>query len=333
MQTPAFSVWTLAPRRRADALARLFGWTQGLTAGRGTWGQSAPSSCSSTPCLPSGRGGCFRTSSSGRGRRRHPRPPRSSSNLRRLRRPSRRRSRSNLRPPAAPPLAADARARRAHLRRGCSLRNVARRQGLRPGWGNAWRRSRSAEHPVPERKPAGDRAVEDVGTNDRAVEELYSRSASTPPSVRHNARGWSSNVLGVEARVDNSGVTLSWQRPARSRPSRRRPAARSAGPRRRGLPGASGELPRLGGPAVHRLSLHDRQLRPPRPPFHRGPDDRADRRLYLGLAAHGEPGHGVAQHAHRREDRHREHHATAPDREPREDPGEQKLFGGGMLCS
>ena len=42
------------------------------------------------------------------------------------------------------------------------------------------------------------------------------RAALRPPSVRHNARGWSSNVLGVEARVDNSGVTLSWQRPARS---------------------------------------------------------------------------------------------------------------------
>ena len=38
-----------------------------------------------------------------------------------------------------------------------------------------------------------------------------------PPSIRHDvSRGWSSNVLGVEARVDNSGVTLSWQRPARS---------------------------------------------------------------------------------------------------------------------
>jgi hypothetical protein len=42
-------------------------------------------------------------------------------------------------------------------------------------------------------------------------------AALRPPSVRHNVvRGWSSNVLGVEARVDNSGVTLSWQRPARS---------------------------------------------------------------------------------------------------------------------
>jgi hypothetical protein len=43
------------------------------------------------------------------------------------------------------------------------------------------------------------------------------RAALRPPSIRDNvARGWSSNVLGVEARVDDSGVTLSWQRPARS---------------------------------------------------------------------------------------------------------------------
>ena len=93
--------------------------------------------------------------------------------------PSRRRSRSNLRPrPVASPLAADARARRAHLRRGCSLRNVAGRQGLRPGWGNDWRRCRSAEHPVPERKAADEKAVDDAGANDQAVEGLYSRSAS-----------------------------------------------------------------------------------------------------------------------------------------------------------
>ena len=278
------------PPSRAEALARLFGWTQGLTAGRGTWGQSAPSSCSSTPCLPSRRGGCFRTSSSGRGRRRHPRPPRSSSNLRRLRRPSRRRSRPNLRP-----------ARRAAAGGGCSCSpcsSSSRVQspercwaaGLRPGWGNAWRRSRSAEHPVTERKPAGDRAVEDVGTNDRAVEELYTRSASTPErSALTHAR------LVVERPRGRSAGRQLWRdalvaAPRAVRPSRRRPAARSAGPRRRGLPGASGELPRLGGPAVHRLPLHDRQLRPPRPPFHRSPDDRADRRLYLECWATPWPG-------------------------------------------
>ena len=42
------------------------------------------------------------------------------------------------------------------------------------------------------------------------------RAALRPPRVRHIAGGWSSNVLGVEARVDSSGVTLSWRRPARS---------------------------------------------------------------------------------------------------------------------
>jgi hypothetical protein len=45
---------------------------------------------------------------------------------------------------------------------------------------------------------------------------------------------------------------------------------------------------------MHRLPVYDRQLRPPRPPFHRSPDDCGYRRLYLGLAAHGEPGHGGA---------------------------------------
>jgi hypothetical protein len=94
-------------------------------------------------------------------------------------------------PPELPPFAVDLRPPRRSWRRmlvlavlifvaGRSLRHVARRQGLRPGWGNAWRRRRSAEHPVPERKPAGDRAVEDGGSNDPAVEDLYSRSASTP---------------------------------------------------------------------------------------------------------------------------------------------------------
>jgi hypothetical protein len=83
---------------------------------------------------------------------------------------------------------------------------------------------------------------------------------------------------------------------------------------------------------MHRLPVYDRQLRPPRPPFHRSPDDRGDRRLYLGLAAHGEPGHGGAQHAHRREDRPRKHHATAPDREPREDPGDEATGRRARCC-
>jgi hypothetical protein len=38
-----------------------------------------------------------------------------------------------------------------------------------------------------------------------------------PPSPRRRVTtGWTSNVLGVEARVDDDGVTLSWQRPERS---------------------------------------------------------------------------------------------------------------------
>jgi hypothetical protein len=42
------------------------------------------------------------------------------------------------------------------------------------------------------------------------------RAALQPPTVRHKAGGWSSNVLGVEAKVDDSGVTLSWRVPAQS---------------------------------------------------------------------------------------------------------------------
>ena len=38
-----------------------------------------------------------------------------------------------------------------------------------------------------------------------------------PPSPRGQSKnGWSSNVLGVEAQVDDAGVMLSWQRPASS---------------------------------------------------------------------------------------------------------------------
>jgi hypothetical protein len=85
---------------------------------------------------------------------------------------------------------------------------------------------------------------------------------------------------------DRGSGTWATQPPARARRPRALPSRRS------------GRAPPTATP---------RQLRPPRPPFDRGPDDRADRRLYLGLAAHGEPGHGAAQHARRREDGHREH--------------------------
>lgn len=37
-----------------------------------------------------------------------------------------------------------------------------------------------------------------------------------PPKRREPASGWASNVLGVEAQVDDAGVTLSWQRPTTS---------------------------------------------------------------------------------------------------------------------
>jgi len=43
------------------------------------------------------------------------------------------------------------------------------------------------------------------------------RATLRPPSPRGQGKdGWSSNVLGVEAQVDDAGVTLSWQRPASS---------------------------------------------------------------------------------------------------------------------
>jgi hypothetical protein len=37
-----------------------------------------------------------------------------------------------------------------------------------------------------------------------------------PPKRREAASGWASNVLGVEARVEEAGVTLAWSRPAGS---------------------------------------------------------------------------------------------------------------------
>jgi hypothetical protein len=43
-------------------------------------------------------------------------------------------------------------------------------------------------------------------------------AALQPPKLRrHAAEGWAANVLGVEARVEESGVTLVWKRPANSR--------------------------------------------------------------------------------------------------------------------
>jgi hypothetical protein len=43
------------------------------------------------------------------------------------------------------------------------------------------------------------------------------RATLRPPSPRSQGKNdWSSNVLGVEAQVDDAGVTLSWRRPASS---------------------------------------------------------------------------------------------------------------------
>jgi hypothetical protein len=43
------------------------------------------------------------------------------------------------------------------------------------------------------------------------------RATLRPPSLRSKVQNaWTANVLGVEARVDDAGVTLSWRRPVRS---------------------------------------------------------------------------------------------------------------------
>ena len=43
------------------------------------------------------------------------------------------------------------------------------------------------------------------------------RATLRPPSPRSQGKnGWATNVLGVEAQVDDAGVTLSWRRPASS---------------------------------------------------------------------------------------------------------------------
>jgi hypothetical protein len=76
-------------------------------------------------------------------------------------------------------------------------------------------------------------------------------------------------VLGVEARVDNAGVTLSWQRRARSGYV---VVVRHRGAQGHGVvSGGEWRATATRRPAVHRLPLHDRQLR------------------RLGVAAHGEP--------------------------------------------
>ena len=51
----------------------------------------------------------------------------------------------------------------------------------------------------------------------RPKKTTSTRATLRPPSPRGQGKtGWSSNVLGVEARVDDAGVTLSWHRPASS---------------------------------------------------------------------------------------------------------------------
>ena len=52
------------------------------------------------------------------------------------------------------------------------------------------------------------------GTSTRGTS---TRATLRPPNPRaQGTNGWTSNVLGVEAQVDDAGVTLSWQRPASS---------------------------------------------------------------------------------------------------------------------
>jgi len=83
---------TTTGSRYADRLVRLSRWTTARSSPRLTWGRSAPSWCSSTPCLRSRRGSCFPTSSNGRDHR-----PRLSSPSRRPL-PSRHRSQSSRLP-------------------------------------------------------------------------------------------------------------------------------------------------------------------------------------------------------------------------------------------
>lgn len=65
------------------------------------------------------------------------------------------------------------------------------------------------------------------GTTPNSAQTTTSRPAATsrstpppaplrPPKRRKAASGWASNVLGVEARVEEEGVTLAWNRPAGS---------------------------------------------------------------------------------------------------------------------
>jgi hypothetical protein len=57
-------------------------------------------------------------------------------------------------------------------------------------------------------------ATRSKGTSTRGTS---TRATFRPPNPRaQGTNGWTSNVLGVEAQVDDAGVTLSWQRPASS---------------------------------------------------------------------------------------------------------------------
>jgi hypothetical protein len=85
-------------------------------------------------------------------------------------------------------------------------------------------------------------ATRSKGTSTRGTS---TRATFRPPNPRaQGTNGWTSNVLGVEAQVDDAGVTLSWQAAGKLGPRRRPPAARRGAWWRR-LPGESCELQRL----------------------------------------------------------------------------------------
>src|SRR5262245_23169124 len=65
-------------------------------------------------------------------------------------------------------------------------------------------------------------STQPTGTTKSSRPATPSKGTTTRPTLRpptpprQGANGWTSNVLGVEAQVDDGGVTLSWRRPASS---------------------------------------------------------------------------------------------------------------------
>jgi hypothetical protein len=224
LQTPAFSVWTLA----SVAPMHLQGvrMDAGPDRGSGLLGPISPELVLVDPCLPSRRGGCFRTSSSGRGRRRNPPPPVLVVEP------------APVAPAEPPPPAIEsaAPAPGRHWRRMLALAVLILVAGAMSGTllggrdsapvGVFWRRRRSAEDPVPNASP---QTTEPSKTAVRATRPsgTSTRRASTP-RVRRNARGWSSTSSdrGAGRQLRRDALVAA---PRAVQPSRRRPAARSAG--------------------------------------------------------------------------------------------------------